>query len=143
MPLVLYNHYYEKEAAIKLLNSMKYYNKNTLQPFKSNEEIQSNIGIIPYIRIYEEKMNEDYLIDKMKIIRGILEKRGNEAIDAYQELTSPDENNFLYPLKNMFDRTDSGIGNLIAELTIPMKKDEFEHYLEIYNQIYQYGEINY
>jgi len=131
MGLFLYNHYYDKKEALEVLRNMKYYNKRTLEPFEFTAV--EGLGILGYMRVYEDKMHEDFLIDKCKIVIDILNKHGDEAIDAFQKLTSPDENNFLYPLKRMFERSgDEWFTEMIDELSIPMKKEEFYHYLDIY-----------
>lgn len=133
MGLALMGGYYNKEDALKILNNMKYYKRN-LELIK--DESESFIGLIPAIRRHEEKMYEDYLVEKLKIVKSVLDKNGNEAIDAYIDLTKPDETHFLQPLKSFFEK-DEWLTNIFDELSIPMNKDEFEHYLDIYNQFYK------
>lgn len=135
MGLILYGGYYDKAEALQILNNMKYYKRN-LEPSKKIDE--RSIGIIPYIKLYEDKSHEDFLADKLKTVKSILDKHGDEAIDAFQELTSPNENDFLMPLKKFsVIGEDEEFSKIIDELSIPMKKDEFYHYLDIYNQFYK------
>ncbi len=128
MGLVLYGGYYEKDKAIHILNNLKYY--------KGFDEKDIEVrGILGYIAMCEEKMHEDFLIEKMKVIKSVLDKQGDEALDALQTLTSPDETHFLQPIKSFF-KEDDMLCDMFDELSIPMKKEEFYHYLDIYNQVY-------
>lgn len=136
MPFFVYGGYYEKDKALEKLRNLKYYNSK-LEEIKSAEEMTQGMGIIPYMRIASEKMEEDFLVEKMLTIKGILEtKLPNESIDKYLKLTSPDESHFMYPIKKMFERFQGdGFGEIIDQIATPMCKEEFEHYLDIYNTL--------
>jgi len=133
MGLILVGGYFNKEKAVTILSNMKYYSSNFIE-IESNEDITKRIGMIPFLmNVAADKSEEGFLCEKMLAVKSILDKSGDEAIDAYQELTSPKENE-LSDIKKFFPN-DKWLADMLDELSIPMKKKEFEHYLDIYNRL--------
>ena len=100
MGLILVGGYYNKEKAIDILLRMQFHNSD----FTENDSFDNlirGIGIIGYLKIVEDKSHEDFLCEKMLAVKSVLDKSGDEAIDAYQELTSPKENE-LSDIKKFF-----------------------------------------
>lgn len=135
MSLVVIGGYYEKEKALEILRNLKYYN-SSFEELESNEDIITRVGLFPFLgSISDDKIHEDFLCDKMRVVKSVLLKSGDDAIDEWETLTSPNNSHFLQPIKKMMPE-ENWLHDILDELSIPMKKDEFEHYLDIYNSIH-------
>lgn len=133
---------YNKDGALKVLRNMKYYSPDLKEREWMKEDVPGSesggfIGLIPTLMYSEERMHEDYLVERLRMVRSILERQGDDAIDAFLEITSPKPDETLDKLRDI-DRLlgSSVMGDMVDELSTPLTKKQFYHYLEIYNEFY-------
>lgn len=127
----------DKQDALATLRTMRYYSPDLkLRTWMMEDDNIGHIGLIPFLRCHEGKMKEDYIVGKMLQVKNILFKKGDAAIDAYLDITSPKPEPMVDMLREAGRQLDWDITDMCDELATEMTKDQFEHYLEIYNEFY-------
>ncbi len=123
------------EQLIERARAMKFYNLQMEQILTVKEACEGG-GLYAWMNAERDFQSESALIGRMKLIKGVVDQYGDAAIDKYMELTTqPDK---AHPFYKDFELLDNFCPELnVKSLLVPMKKEEFEAYLEVYNKVFK------
>lgn len=130
----MYLCYVKKDKLIEKANNLKYHNHALERTITYNQLISNHKdGLIAFIEKDQDYGFECALVDKIKLIKNVVQSRGESAIDEYIKLTRhPDIN---HPLYHQF-RLITDLVPELKECFIRVKKQEFDVLLEIYNEVF-------
>jgi len=130
MALIIYggNGTLSKEECLKTLENLKFYNKDfTRNDFKMR-------GLMEIVKYERQESYEEFVIEKMIIVKSVVNLHGDAALDRYLELQEPNVPKDMYFALQISALKEFGFDQLIRDSFIPMTKDHFSHYLEVYNK---------
>lgn len=123
----------KKEEVLEKLNNLIFFNKN-LEQVNTVENYLSETGggLLRWMNAHEDFSFESQLIEKMKMVKSVVDEHGDKAIDQYHKLTQePDKSHPFYDIVDFLKKDLPDIDKIF----IPMKKEEFEFFLTIYNEL--------
>jgi hypothetical protein len=117
----------------EIAENLKFFDKN-LNEIYSPQTISNDDGLVGFIHAEQRYFIEKQFIDKLLLIKELVQKNGDDAIKCYENLTkNPDRNHPMYndiEWINKFTKMDW------SEVLIPMKKPEFNIYLTIFKKYF-------
>lgn len=120
---------------VEFFLNLKFHNIDLVQ-IKSAEDWAKECGggIANYGEAHFDLSYETQLVEKMKMVRSVVESSGSAAVDKYEALVKyPDEH---HPLAEIVKRLQGFSGEDFSDWLIPMDKSEFNFWLKVYNRVY-------
>lgn len=120
-----------KEQLLARANNLKFFNKK-LEEVDTVESYlkETGGGLIKWMKAEEDYNAESALIKNIKLVKNVIDKTGDDALEEYERLTKePDKS---HPLFDMIIH----LMPEIEDVFIPMKQEVFVIYSEIYKQVF-------
>lgn len=124
-----------KDDIIEKARNLKFFNKK-LEEIDTVENYlkETGGGLLKWIKAEDDYGFEASIIEKIKMVKSVVDKFGDDAINEYERLTKKPDT--THPLYDKF-RIIRDIMPEIDECFIPMKKEEFEIYVQVYQDVFK------
>lgn len=120
-----------KDDIVEIVKNLKFFNR-ALEQVDTVENYlkETGGGLVKWMQAEEDFGWEAGVVEKLKMVKGVVDKFGDDAINEYESLTSPNPKHPIYELfRNVMPDT-----KIFDDVFTPMKKSEFEIYLQVYQE---------